>query len=84
MNERISIDPQVCHGRPIIRGTRVPVARVLGYLAGGMSFEDTEKDFDFSSRRCACRNRLRKATRGSGTAPSFARLTERHAVLDRR
>lgn len=48
MNERISIDPQVCHGKPVIRGTRVPVVRVLGYLAGGMSFEDVEKDFDLA------------------------------------
>ena len=48
MNERISIDPKTCHGKPVIRGTRVPVARVVGYLAGGMSFEDVEKDFDLS------------------------------------
>ena len=48
MNKRISINPQICHGRPVIRGTRVPVARVVGYLAGGMSFEDVEKDFDLA------------------------------------
>lgn len=48
MNERISIDPQVCHGKPVIRGTRVPVACVVGYLAGGMSFEDVEKDYDLA------------------------------------
>lgn len=48
MNERIVIDPQICHGKPIIRGTRVPVVRVLGYLAGGMSFEDVQKDFDLT------------------------------------
>jgi uncharacterized protein (DUF433 family) len=45
MNERITIDPQICHGKPVIRGTRVPVARVIGYLAGGMSFDDAQKDF---------------------------------------
>ena len=45
MNERIVIDPKICHGKPIIRGTRVPVVRVVGYLAGGMSFEDVERDF---------------------------------------
>jgi len=45
MNERIVLDPKICHGKPIIRGTRVPVARVVGYLAGGMSFEDAERDF---------------------------------------
>lgn len=48
MNERIQIDPRVCHGKPVIRGTRVPVARVVGYLAGGMGFEDVQKDFDLT------------------------------------
>ncbi len=45
MNQRIVIDPKICHGKPIIRGTRVPVARILGYLAGGMTFEDVERDY---------------------------------------
>jgi uncharacterized protein (DUF433 family) len=48
MNERISIDPRICHGKPVIRGTRVPVARVIGYMAGGMSSEDVQKDFDLA------------------------------------
>jgi uncharacterized protein (DUF433 family) len=48
MNERISIDSRICHGKPVIRGTRVPVARVIGYMAGGMSFEDVQKDFDLA------------------------------------
>lgn len=49
MNERIIIDPRICHGKPVIRGTRVPVVRVIGYLAGGMGFEDVQKDFDLSA-----------------------------------
>jgi len=36
---RISIDPAVQHGKPVIQGTRVPVARILGSLAGGMTNE---------------------------------------------
>ncbi len=39
MHERIVIDPQIQHGKPVIRGTRVPVTRILGGLAGGMSIE---------------------------------------------
>jgi uncharacterized protein (DUF433 family) len=35
MHPRISIDPAVCHGKPVIRGTRVPVSLILGALAGG-------------------------------------------------
>jgi uncharacterized protein (DUF433 family) len=48
MNDRISLDPHVCHGKPVIRGTRVPVVRVIGYLAGGMSLEDVQNDFDLA------------------------------------
>jgi uncharacterized protein (DUF433 family) len=48
MNERISLDPAIRYGKPVIRGTRVPVARVISYLAGGMSFEDVKKDFDLA------------------------------------
>ncbi len=39
MLDRISIDPALQHGKPVIRGTRVPVARILGSLAGGMTQE---------------------------------------------
>jgi len=37
MNDRVSIDPRVCHGKPVIRGTRVLVSTLLGALAGGDS-----------------------------------------------
>ena len=45
MNDKIVIDPKVQHGKPVIRGTRVPVARVVGGLAAGMSFEDIQKEY---------------------------------------
>lgn len=45
MNERIVIDPKICHGKPVIRGTRMPVALVLGSLAGGMSFEEVQREY---------------------------------------
>ena len=34
-NERIAIDPNVCHGKPCIRGTRIMVSIILDYLAAG-------------------------------------------------
>ncbi len=37
MSDRIVIDPAIQHGKPVIRGTRVPVVRILGGLAGGMT-----------------------------------------------
>ena len=48
MNERIVIDPKVCHGKPVIRGTRMPVALVVGSLTGGMSFEDVQREYGLS------------------------------------
>ena len=49
MNNRISIDAKICHGKPIIRGTRTPVTVVLGALAGGDSFEQIEKDYGITT-----------------------------------
>ena len=48
MNERIVIDPAICHGKPVLRGTRMPVALVMGSLAGGMSFEEVENEYGLS------------------------------------
>jgi uncharacterized protein (DUF433 family) len=49
MNDRIVIDPRICHGKPVIRGTRTPVAIVVGSLAGGMSFEEIEREYDITA-----------------------------------
>jgi len=48
MNERILIDPAVCHGRPIIRGTRMPVSMVLGSLTGGMTIVELMREYDLT------------------------------------
>jgi uncharacterized protein (DUF433 family) len=40
MDSRIEINPEVMQGKPVIRGTRVPVALVLRKLAEGASTED--------------------------------------------
>jgi uncharacterized protein (DUF433 family) len=44
--DRITLDPKVCHGKPIIRGTRLPVTVIVGSLAGGMTFEDVQHEYD--------------------------------------
>jgi uncharacterized protein (DUF433 family) len=42
---RITIHPEICHGQPVIRGLRYPVASILEYLAGGDTFEDLLAEF---------------------------------------
>jgi uncharacterized protein (DUF433 family) len=44
--DRIVIDPAVRHGKPIIKGTRVPVEIILGSLAGGMEINEITKEYD--------------------------------------
>jgi uncharacterized protein (DUF433 family) len=41
---QIVIDPDVRFGKPIIKGTRITVEEALGFLAGGMTFEEIEKE----------------------------------------
>jgi len=43
---RIVLDPAVSHGKPVIRGTRVPITVVVGSLAGGMTFEEVQREYD--------------------------------------
>jgi uncharacterized protein (DUF433 family) len=44
----IVIDRAVCGGRPVLARTRVPVAIVVGSLAGGMTFEQVMSEYDLS------------------------------------
>ncbi len=46
MNERIVIDPEIQHGKPVIRGTRVPVTRIVGGLAGGMTKKEIMREYE--------------------------------------
>ncbi len=50
MNERISIKPDVCNGRPVVRGTRIAVQTVLEFLAAGDSIEDVLVEYPKLSR----------------------------------
>jgi len=43
---RITIDPDICHGKPCIRGLRYPVEFVLELLSGGMSYQAILDDYD--------------------------------------
>ncbi len=37
--DRITVDPQVCSGKPCIRGTRILVTNILGMIAGGYTID---------------------------------------------
>ena len=66
---RITIDPAICHGKPVIRGKRYPVESMLEYLAGGDTvdsllthFPDLERDdlracIEFANRSLKLRSR---------------------------
>lgn len=43
--ERISVKPDVCHGRPCIQGTRIMVWQILDLLEAGKSFHDILTDY---------------------------------------
>lgn len=45
MNNRIEVNPNVCHGKPVMRGTRIMVRNILGSLAGGESVQDILKSY---------------------------------------
>ena len=45
MKDRIVIEANVHHGKPVIRGTRVPVVRLLGGLAGGLSIAQVAAEY---------------------------------------
>jgi uncharacterized protein (DUF433 family) len=42
---RITIDPEICHGKPVVRGLRYPVESLLEYLAAGDSIDDLLAEF---------------------------------------
>jgi len=42
---RIAIDPEIQGGRPVIKGTRVPVARIVGALSAGADFAELREDY---------------------------------------
>ncbi len=42
---RISVDPNVCFGKPCIRGTRIWVSLLLDFLATGMSIEEILQEY---------------------------------------
>ena len=51
MPKRITIDPDICNGKPVVRGTRITVQTVLEFLAAGDSIEDVLEEFPRLTRK---------------------------------
>ena len=44
--ERITTNPEICHGKPCIRGLRYPVETILVLLSSGMTTDEILADYD--------------------------------------
>lgn len=45
LSDRIQLEPAVCHGKPVVRGTRVLVSNVVGAIAAGQSHAEILADY---------------------------------------
>ena len=45
LNERIEINPNICHGKPVIRNTRVLISNILADLAVGCSYDEIIRNY---------------------------------------
>jgi len=45
MSDRVTINPDVCNGRPVVRGTRIAVQTILEFLAAGDSVEEVLREY---------------------------------------
>lgn len=46
---RVTVDEGVAFGKPVIQGTRVPVALLVGKLAGGMTVREVAEEYELES-----------------------------------
>ncbi|OGM25921.1 hypothetical protein A3D00_00905 [Candidatus Woesebacteria bacterium RIFCSPHIGHO2_02_FULL_38_9] len=44
----ITVDPKVRFGKPVIKGTRVPVDLIVGKIAGGMTIDKVMEEYDLT------------------------------------
>lgn len=48
--KRITIDPQICHGKPCVRGLRYPISMLLELMSSGMSHDEILADYEDMER----------------------------------
>ena len=47
----IEVNPEICGGKPVIRGTRIPVKLVLELLANGWTISDIKEEYDLTEEQ---------------------------------
>ena len=64
LSNRITTDPDICHGKPVIRGLRYPVESMLELMASGMTIEELLQDYPDLEREdlLACINYAARLT----------------------
>ncbi len=88
-DKRIISNPGICHGNPVIRGTRVMVWLILEYLANGDSIDDILAAYPCLTREdiLACLSYAAKAARGKAVPVENSvhgtPVTEYEEILDR-
>jgi uncharacterized protein (DUF433 family) len=45
IHDAITIDNEIQHGKPVLKGTRIPVAVIIGSLAGGMTYDEVIQEY---------------------------------------
>ena len=50
ITQRITIDPDICHGKPCIRGMRVTVGMIVGQIGAGHSIDEVLADYPYLER----------------------------------
>ena len=50
MNDRITIDPNICHGQACVKGTRIPAHQIVHMLANGDSIEELLQEYPSLTR----------------------------------
>lgn len=71
LHPRISIDPGVCHGQPVIAGTRLPVSQIVLALGAGESRESLIENYPSLSAED-----IDAALSFAGAAVSFEVMTQ--------
>ncbi len=50
MKDLVTMDPAICNGRPVVKGTRITVKTVMEFLAAGDSVDDVLEEYPALTR----------------------------------